>query len=143
MDDTPDDATELNATAAPEVYGVPRRFDMVTLLVVSVAFAMLFAFLRLLGASPTVSAMVLTFVAVIGIAQAVLFGGRYPRAASVIVGAIAGPTLTAIDSISVGYQPSTEQWLTPSFFTTPLGYLFGAVIGGVFLVADRLKNRYR
>ena len=63
------DSGDSDSDAKVTVYSVPRQYDLATLFVVSVAFALLFSVLRLLGASPVVFAVVTTFVALVGLGR--------------------------------------------------------------------------
>ena len=125
------------------VYGVPRRFDLATLLVISLAFAGLFALLHLFGAPSVVTAVVLTFIVVVGLAQAVLFGGRAPRRSSLIAGMLLGPALIGSEAYFRQYTFTVEDVLIASIVYVPFGYMSGAVIGGVFRVSDRLRALIR
>ena len=125
------------------VYGVPRRYDLVSLLVISVAFAALFSLLRSLDASSVVIAVVLSFIVVVGLAQAILFDGRSPRLASLVAGMVLGPALIGLEAYSRGLMLTIEDVFLYSIFCSPVGYITGAVVGGVFLVSERLRTFIR
>ena len=72
----------------PHEAGFPRRFGIGTLLVVTTMFGVLFAGLQALGCPPIVFFLALLFFTAVGLGQAFLFGGKHPRRASVIVGAV-------------------------------------------------------
>jgi uncharacterized protein YhhL (DUF1145 family) len=135
------DSNDLSNEAT--VYGVPRRYDLATLLAVSVSFALLFSVLRPLGASPFFIAVVVTFIALVGLAQAIMLGGRAPRRASIAVGMLYGPTLVGIEAYLFGYRVNFSGLFLATLFYAPVGYLLGVVIGGVFLVSDYLRRFIR
>src|SRR5688572_12496107 len=72
----------------PQVYAANRRFDLVTLFVIIFGYAALFAIGRALRVSPVIILVFGGYVTCVGIGQALLFGGRHPRAASMIIGVI-------------------------------------------------------
>jgi hypothetical protein len=128
--------------------GVPRRFGIGSLLAVTAACAVFFSILRCRGCPPLAFAILGSFFALVGIGQAVLFGGKEPRKASMLVGA-------AVFCLGV--------FVTEIFFHTPVpisdllawicllmaagsvgsifGYLAGSLIAGIFLVLDRIERR--
>ena len=73
----------------PQEVGVPNRFGVGTLLIISTMYAVLFAVWRMVEGSPTFLAFVTIFFSAIGLGQMLLFKGQRPRMASVIVGACA------------------------------------------------------
>lgn len=138
-------AAESNATPW-KIYSVPRRFDLATIFVVTLAYSLLFGAMKALSFPPIASAIVGGFVLIVGEAQAFLFGGKRPRTASIIAGALMYSLALAAAWIASGPRfYSTSQLLIPASFTIAggaiLGYLSGVIIGGVFLVADKLRNR--
>ncbi len=70
------------------VYAAPRRYDLATMFVVSVAYAVLFSVMRLLQAGPLVFVITGLFFTAIAAAQALLFKGNAPRLASCIAGSL-------------------------------------------------------
>jgi hypothetical protein len=66
--------------------GVPRRYGVGTLLVITTLYSILFAFLRSVGAPPAVFVVVALYLAGIGAAQMLLFQGERPREASILTG---------------------------------------------------------
>ncbi len=128
--------------------GVPRRFGVGILLVITTMFAVLFAIMQMLRLPPLAFAGIAVFFGAVGLGQMLLFKGERPRRASVIVGACFFPCLVfgTIDFESVG-----SRWVFPfdlcmgMFCSIPVGalygYLAGVLIAGVFLVIDKLENR--
>jgi hypothetical protein len=123
-----------------KIYCVPRRFDLATLFAVSTAFALLFGLFGQLGSTPWQLLLLFVYISGVGLAQALVFGGRAPRAASVFAGAVLMSGYLALLVPGNNYLAAVAAFLFSSLFTGALGYLTGAVIGGVFLVADLLRN---
>lgn len=139
-------------SSRPKVYSAPRRFDLTTILVVTAGYAVLFGSLKMLfnalGETAGVAIVVGGFVTAVGIGQAMLFRGRKPRTASIMVGAV----LCSI--IMVGMMLwSNPRRLPGSMLPFILvygaiggiiyGYLAGVLVGGVFLVADLFRRRFK
>lgn len=129
------------------LYSAPRRFDLATMLVVTTAYAIFLGGLLAVGATPMLTVILVGLVTLLGVAQAVLFGGREPRRASMLIGA---PICALLLCISVFSGP--QQYISLPFvlFATGvgalegavLGYFAGVLVGGVFLVADVLRRRF-
>ena len=73
--------------------GVPRRFGVGILLVITTMFAVLFAIMQMLKLPPLAFAEIAGFFGAVGLGQMLLFKGERPRRASVIVGACFLPFL--------------------------------------------------
>jgi hypothetical protein len=142
----------LERVLGSESYGAPRVFDLFTLLAITLAFAMLMASLRLLqplllGELETLTTAIGLFVAGIAVFQMALLGGNNPRLASLLAGPVLLFVLTV--SFSAG-QPA--KLLDPKLYVAalcssvflglPAGYLGGAMVAGVFLIADFFRCRY-
>jgi hypothetical protein len=135
----------------PEVYSAPRRFDIFTLMVVTVAYAFLFMLTSIVDtinktASLWASAVIGIFLAYVAVAQIVLFQGRSPRIASMLAGvsAVAIWLLVFVVRFAdpVG-APYDLVWgmICSCVWGAPVGYLAGATVGGVFLVSDVLRRK--
>lgn len=135
----------------PEVYSAPRRFDIFTLMVVTVAYAFFFMLTSFVGtinktASFWASAVIGIFLAYVAIAQIVLFQGKSPRLASMVAGvsAVAVWLIAFVVRFSdpVG-APYDLVWgmICSCVGGAPVGYLAGATVGGVFLVSDVLRRK--
>ena len=132
--------------------GVPRRFSMAAMFVVMTFFALLFTLMNSLDASPEVFVVIAVLVAGVGLGQTLLFGGKYPRAASVCVGA--GLLPLEILAVAVYLYISSPRssssgegaalTVMAMVFCVPvggfLGYLAGGLAGGVFLVLDMVAK---
>lgn len=132
----------------PEAVGVPRRFGLDKLMLITAFFAVLFALMTWLGAHPVLFVSVSLFVVVVGLAQAVLFSGKSPRKASIVAGSAVGVLGTAggfvwvlwterghlaigdIFAITFGFALMAIFW---AFSGGVLGYLAGCLIAGIFL----------
>jgi hypothetical protein len=132
---------------APRVYSAPRRFDLVTLFIVTLAYSLLFALMSSFQFPPGASLTAAGFITIVGVAQAVLFGGRRPRAASIWTGAVlyCVPVLGGL----IGLGPLAFAGVPSIYLGMQLvigglfGYLAGACVGGVFLLADVVRRKYR
>jgi hypothetical protein len=129
-----------------KIYSVPRRFDLATIFVVTLAYSLLFGTMKAISFPPIASAIVGGFISIVGAAQAFLFGGKQPRTASIIAGALIYSLALAAVWIASGPRIyGTSALLVSASFTIAggafLGYLAGVIIGGVFLVADKLRNQ--
>jgi len=120
--------------------GVPRRFGVGTLVLVTTMFAVLFAAMRTYGVHPITFGAIAVFFAGVGLAQAVLFVGRSPRAASVVAGAVLTPALSLGIGIWVDGTPPLSLAMIACVFLAilgaGLGYLAGGLTAGVFLVVE-------
>jgi len=75
----------------PKVYSAPRRFDIFTLMVVTVAYAFLFMLTSMAGTFDRnlpvwISTFIGLFLAYVAVAQLFLFKGESPRLASMVAG---------------------------------------------------------
>jgi hypothetical protein len=132
---------------APKTYSVPRRFDLATLFIVTLAYSLLFALMGSLQFPPAASVAAGAFITIVGAAQAVLYGGRRPRAASIWTGAVLYciPVLAGL----IGAGPMALAGGSFFFIAMQacmggfLGYIAGTCVGGVFLLADVARRRFR
>ena len=146
---------------AVPIASVSRRFGVGHLLVAVGLFAVLFCFLRLLGAPPFAYVPCALFCVAIPLGQMFLYQGRQPRRASCLVGARLLPLLficglavflfqDLVDELRYGRVDGKSvagfvtAMLTLVIVFTAWGYLLGYVIGtvsaGVFLVVDGRWN---
>lgn len=138
---------ELVAGEAPgaKPFGVPRRFGIGTILVVTTAFGLLLAALRALGAHPGVVAFVVAFISLVGAGQMLLFRGVQPRKASIVAGTFSLPLLTIVAWVLRNPRPPGFGGF-PCFVVTAAllggacGYLAGGVAAGVFLIMDAVER---
>lgn len=128
------------------LYSAPRTFDIATLLVVTFAYALLFAGLRLLDSPSFLFAFLSGLISWVGIAQAAFHGKRSPRQVSVVAG------LVYFEIVFIGaylFQGSPRKFSALELFCsligsvpggTGCGYLAGALVGGVFMLAEVVRN---
>ena len=130
-------------SVAPRPACVPRRFSLGMLLVVVAMYALLFAGLRLLNASPLDCGLIGGFLTVVGLAQMLLFGGQYPRTASIIAGTCV-MTLASTGLFIAQDRKSPEDFIVEVsyavIFGPFVGYLTGLAVAGVFYVANQIEE---
>lgn len=147
--------TWIDRVLGGDSYGAPRVFDLFTLMAITLAFALMFAMLRLVEPvlMTDISGVAIclgTLVTGVAIFQLALWGGKRPRLASLI----GGPFLVLGITLAVRlWQPSNplpELTLTAAIGLSqfslivglPTGYLSGAMVAGVFLIADLLRTSF-
>lgn len=144
--DGPSNVHPIECPAA-KVAGVPRRFGVGVLLILVTFFSVLFAFLRGFDYGPKVCAVVGVLFVGVAAGQSLLFGGRRPREASLLVGALLFPLEMlalavyehVVDEFSRG--SIAEDIIAGFFCSIPAGALFGYFAGtltaGIFFVMGR------
>jgi hypothetical protein len=145
--------TAVERTSSPktplvghEEAGVPRRFGIGTLLLITAMYAVLFAVLRVFHAPPFVFVEIAGFFTAVGLGQMFLFKGQRPRRASVIVGVgfyVAMSIFFWVDNRLLGrgvFVLFLINLVEGLFFGALFGYLAGVMIAGVFLMSDKLRN---
>lgn len=132
----------LEKAPRQEVYSVPRRYDLASMFSISVAFAVLFAIMKAMDAPPSTIMLAGFFFTVVGVAQALLFGGEKPREASILAGLAAGPCSVIVYALVEGVRPSTAiaSSMCAIVWAPVAGYLAGTTIGGIWLIADYLRK---
>jgi hypothetical protein len=135
--------------------GVPRRFGMFIMMMMMTLYALLFSLMKVMNASTAIFAFIALLFTGIGIGQAVLFGGRYPRAASIWTGMVLVPIETLGFCIfqndfhfgNLSVVQIFGATLAIIFVGIPLGavlgYLFGTVTAGGFYLEDWYDKRRR
>ncbi len=144
MDETAQEARPVDPA------GVPRRFSLGALMVIVTVYSFLFGLLSSLGVSPTVFGSVAILFTGVGVAQMLLFGGKRPRDASYLAGAILCPSLLLGALLIHGRfdqaGPNTLQILAGMAYVSivgvALGYMAGCATAGIFLVMD-IVNKWR
>lgn len=131
--------------------GVPRRFGVGSLLVVTAAFAILLGAMKSLQVDPIVMGLVAAFIAVVGAGQAVLFGGKVRRTASMIAGMlfplVVGFPVFVYAVVARGRLSGYEfgiafvSILPWCVLGVPAGYVAGVLAAGVFLAIERVWGR--
>ena len=130
-----------------KVYSVPRRYDLATLFAVSLAYSLAFGVLRLCDCPPTLFAVLAGFVTCVGLGQALLFKGKAPRAASVLVGVtfwLVGAVVVEVyemgTSIPRAIASALPLWFLLFIPGGLTGYIAGVAVGGVFLIAENARK---
>jgi len=125
--------------------GVQRRFSLGALLVAVTLYSVFFALLRWHDAPPVVFVEATVFVTGVGLSQMLLFGGKRPRAASLVSGGVlffvlaCGTHLYVEANSSWGLQPAEAGVIVAVhvvlalLFGTSFGYLAGCTAAGIFL----------
>lgn len=143
---------ELPQPVKTRVYGVPRRYGLDTILVVVTLFAVLFGLLTWTGLHPVLIGLFVLFIAGVGVSQAVFFGGKNPRLASVL-GGLAMWILIGIGAVAVASYRSGDRWPRPEdffcllfggvWFSPLLGYVAGTFVAGVFMILEWVEQLLR
>jgi hypothetical protein len=143
-------ANQPLGTSTQKVYGMTRRFSLrATMLLVAVAAGLL-ALLQFVGIEREVSACALVVMVASATAQAFMFGGKQPRRASVITGAIAGVLLSLISIIYAVVALNSQglnawrihrDWpeiiIFGGIIGSMAGYAMGGLVAAVFLLLDK------
>jgi hypothetical protein len=141
------DSGEMPRQYRRQLYSAPRRFDLATIFVVTAAYSLLLGSLSALRVWPVITLGIAGFISFVGIGQALLFRGRKPRLASILVGAaLIGLTTLAIWLYNILFISLADTLYATAVYTifgALFGYLAGGLIGGVFLLADVLRRRFR
>jgi hypothetical protein len=131
-----------------KVYHATRRFDLATIFVAMAVYSVLLAGMSLVPEFGSATKIYFgLFIVVIGVGQALLEPYTDPRRASVIVGAGFHTVCSIIYWIAFN-----DRWLPGSVLVVVvlngfiggaiMGYLAGALVGGVYLLADMLRGRF-
>lgn len=135
---------------ATRVYSVPRRYDLATLLAVSLAYSLAFGAMRVCHFPATAFVTVASFVTCVGVAQAVLFKGKAPRGASVLAGMAFIPAYLAVVvawEAGANVGPGVAEILPASLCLmipgAMVGYAAGVAVGGIFLIAEYVRKLVR
>lgn len=136
-------------------FGVPRRFGIGTLFIVTAAYGVLLTGLRAMDWHRGVIAAFVGFISLVGLGQMLLFGARRPRRASIVTGAVCVPLVqllifSMLDGRNRGHPLHWLDggelliWLFSLFSSTlfgaAAGYLAGGVVAGVFLIMDAVER---
>ena len=108
---------------------------------------MLFGVLKSLDAPLVVFVVVAVMFVAVAVGQTLLLGGRDPRKASILVGAVLLPVIcigiffSKGHALTLGWMRGLILW---AFFGTIggaiFGYLAGTLVAGVFLVLKRMED---
>jgi hypothetical protein len=126
----------------PDLFSVPRRFDLFTVLVAAAGFAVLFTAMRLLDFRPATMAVLAGLFAVVAFAQAVTHGRFSPRHASMDVTVIYFMILAGAEVLLYGRGNVVIGVFFSLILGLIVGYLVGVLVAGVFLVSYHLRERF-
>jgi hypothetical protein len=128
--------------------GVPRRFGLGILFMMTTMYALLFAFLQLLGAPVEVFLVIVVLFTGVGFGQTILYGGQYPRAASIWTGAVLLPLEILALMLVPGARKGSPEEMAFLLLISPLlgaglGYLAGGLVAGAFVLLKEYQARFR
>ncbi|MCM2374381.1 hypothetical protein [Aporhodopirellula aestuarii] len=137
----------MTDTAKPtdraDLFSAPRKYDLSTAIVVTTAYAAVFALLRAISFPAMAAFLLVAFFTSVALGQAVLFGAKHPRSASALVGS-AFFVIMLIAECMLGQRGRAINAL-PSmiafglFFGAFWGYVGGVIVGSVFMVAHGVR----
>jgi hypothetical protein len=131
--------------AAPDIFSVPRRFDMATLLVAMTGFSLLFTGMYLIEpliqVGPLGMAIMAGLFVAVTMGQAVVIDGGDPRIASIIAGGLYWFAVAIFLGVLTQHSRLDACFLAAIVIFGPVaGYLAGTLVGGVFLIAFYLRE---
>ncbi len=134
----------------PGSYQVPRRFSLLSICGITMAYALLVAALRSLHAPPMISGCVLAFFAFVALSQIILH--RVPRAASALVGLVLALLAISFSKTAVAFVeafspivPLSDPWriVVAAGLGAVFGYFAGVFSAALFLIADSFRRWFR
>ena len=137
--DSPPTGSVSNSDQGP--YKVPQRFDLATVFVVTLAYALLLGLLRALGAPTFVQATIVAVLTIVGAVQ-MFAPPRHVRIAAIATGVVAyAVTAIAIFSQQGNGMIYPAELLCGAFtIGSSFGYICGTVVAGVFLVSEYARS---
>ena len=130
----------------PQV-GAPRRFDIGTIVILAIVFAVFFGIATLLNFPSSSYGYITIFIGGVAACQLLLFKGKYPRETSIISGSVIFYLLMVFVSLTNDFGPRdfTRQitFSIQGFFVNLgigglLGYLVGGLISCGFWIRDKI-----
>ena len=135
---------EAGTSKANEPFGVPRRFGIGTILIVTAAYGVLLAILRIAHWDAAAIFWALGFISAVGLGQMLLFNAKRPREASIVTGAAILPVIVLVWSASVNHYEPVASICCGIVCSVPFGaiagYLAGGMVAGVFLIMDAVEQ---
>ncbi|MEQ1827922.1 MAG: hypothetical protein ABL921_18320 [Pirellula sp.] len=139
------------------IYSAPRILDLASLLIITACYAFMFAVMKWMMLSVNAMIFFSGLITCAAIAQAVMFGAKAPRKASMLVGLVFGVWVCLqldrayLRKFDLGYvvliviprfvqESKIALTILGVFFGLVIGYIAGTCVGGVFLVSDRLRQ---
>jgi len=136
-------ANTATPTDSAGLFSAPRKFDLSTMLVVTTAYAAVFALLRAINFPATATLIVAAFFTSVALGQAILFGAKHPRWASALVGSAFFVIVLIAYSLADPYGPTPDELpsmiVLNSVFGAFWGYVGGVIVGFVFMVAHGVR----
>lgn len=128
----------------PQV-GVPRRFDIGTMMILATVFAVLFGILIMLNVPTSSFVYIAIFIAGVAISQMLLFKGKDPRAASIIAGSVIFYLLMVFVCLTTDSREFPRELISSFSGILPLlviggflGYIVGGLFAGGFMIRKKL-----
>jgi len=122
-------------------HGTPRRYSLRTIFLVMTCLAASLAALRVLGTPSILLGNLLLLILMVGAAQALFFGGRFPRQASLVGGLLWGVLPAVFLVAQFGNRNETIMGMFCIVVVSPLlGYLSGGVVAATFLLLDGVER---
>src|SRR5687768_3346239 len=132
----------------PELFSVPRRFDLATILVATTAAAVMFAAMSLANFSATSFGLVAGLFAIVAVGQALgqAFGTKRPRLASILAAICYWTAFGAV--VTLWTERGQREPLLAILcwgvgavvYGVITGYIVGVLVAGVFLASHRLRG---
>jgi hypothetical protein len=131
------------STDSVGLFSAPRKFDILTILVVTTAYAAVFALLRAINFSGIAVLIVAAFFTSVALGQAILFGAKHPRWASALVGSLFFVVMI-IGNLLIDQQSPRPDLLLGMIWSILIfgafaGYIGGVFVGFVFMVAHGIR----
>ncbi len=140
----------------PSEFGAPRRYGIGTIMIVTLAAAVLLGVFNAFGAPPVLVVVVMVFLVLVGLGQIILYQGVRPRAASVLTGAIVFPLEYFLIFVFFAVKDH-RGWrgvadpvevivfgcillVVGPILGAGLGYVAGGLVAGIFLVMDAVQR---
>jgi hypothetical protein len=131
--------------------GIPRKFGIAILMLMVTLFAMMFSLFKWINAPAVVYGIFGVLVFGVALGQMFLFGGKYPRAASIWTGAVLLPIEIFVINIFSNFFNMSENVVERLIITFILlflimpfgaffGYLAGGLSAGVVLLLEWQKS---
>ena len=132
-------ATDAPGYSPHKVYGMKRRFSLVTIIVMIVAASLFWAILTAVGAQPQLGGGLLALIAFTAMSQMFLFGGQRPRLASILTGIVFVAVLES--SFGLPTLPLFNGAIFVALFWGSIaGYGAGGAVGGVLLFMELVES---
>jgi putative addiction module component (TIGR02574 family) len=131
----------------PGLYAATRRFDLATIFIAMAVYSVLLAGMSVLQFHPSAKIYLGVFVVVVAIGQAFLEPFVDARRASIFVGAGFHTLCSLIFWITLTGGPPVFSFILIVLINgliggATMGYMAGALVGGVYLIADVIRGKF-